>query len=429
MIWIFDAYTTSDRFPYGQSANPNAVREGDLRDDFNYIRNSIKVTVDAYNGSVEFHVIDEEDPLARSYRRMFPALFADEPPSDELRAHFRYPEDLFRVQTEMWGRYRISDPSEFYDAAGAWSVAQDPGNSIGQVDRTTVTDAQGNIISDSEVRISPQYLLMRLPGDSEESFLIFRPFVPFSEDDSRKDLEAFMVVHNDPENYGKMEVFEVRSNTQIDGPALFNSNIQTEEEISQRITLLNQNGSTVKPGNLLLIPIENSLLYVRPLFIEATGSTPVPELQLVIVGVGPTVVIDETFEDALERAIPDLDVDLDVAESINGDAAPDPPDDGATPDDGGTETPDDDGADPPTTTEPARPDPGDDASLIELIEAARDAFDDADAALRRGDLAAYEEAIERAEEFVRRAEENFPPEADPPTTTTIPPPTTEAASA
>ena len=295
VMWILDAYTSTDMFPYAERVNPRAVRKGDLRSSVNYVRNSIKVVVDAYDGTPNFYVVDDADPIAKSYQLQFPNLFSEETPSTELTEHFRYPEDLFRMQTEMWGRYRITEASEFYDAAGAWSVAQDPGNSIGQTAVESVIDASGNIISSSEVRIAPQYLLMRLPGDEDESFVIFRPFVPFSDDDSRKNLEGFMVVHNDPERYGEIEVYEIRSSTPVDGPALFNSNIQTEEEISERVTLLNQNGSTVVPGNLLLIPVENSLLYVRPLYIEATGTTAVPELQLVIVGVGPEVKIADSF--------------------------------------------------------------------------------------------------------------------------------------
>ena len=310
VTWILDAYTSTDMFPYAQKVNPRAVRSGDLRSSVNYVRNSVKVVIDAYDGTPEFYIVDDRDPIAKSYRQQFPDLFTDAAPPKELTEHFRYPEDLFRMQTDMWGRYRITEASEFYDAAGAWSVAQDPGNSIGQTAVESVIDASGNIISSSEVRIAPQYLLMRLPGDDDESFVIFRPFVPFSDDDSRKNLEGFMVVHNDPERYGEIEVYEIRSSTPVDGPALFNSNIQTEEEISERVTLLNQNGSTVVPGNLLLIPVENSLLYVRPLYIEATGTTAVPELQLVIVGVGPEVVIADSFEAALAGAIPGLNVDL-----------------------------------------------------------------------------------------------------------------------
>ena len=297
------------------------------------------------------------------------------------------------MQTDMWGRYRITEASEFYDAAGAWSVAQDPGNSIGQTAVESVIDASGNIISSAEVRIAPQYLLMRLPGDDDESFVIFRPFVPFSDDDSRKNLEGFMVVHNDPERYGEIEVYEIRASTPVDGPALFNSNIQTEEEISERVTLLNQNGSTVVPGNLLLIPVENSLLYVRPLYIEATGTTAVPELQLVIVGVGPEVVIADSFEAALASAVPGLNIDLQ-----SGAALPGLDDTGSGEEDSsGTTEPDED-SDSDTGSD------SDESSVEELLALSREAFDRADAALRAGDLAGYQRWVEAAAGYISKAQ-------------------------
>ncbi len=388
VTWILDAYTSTDMFPYAQKVNPRAVRSGDLRSSVNYVRNSVKVVIDAYDGTPEFYIVDDRDPIAKSYRQQFPDLFTDAAPPKELTEHFRYPEDLFRMQTDMWGRYRITEASEFYDAAGAWSVAQDPGNSIGQTAVESVIDASGNIISSSEVRIAPQYLLMRLPGDDDESFVIFRPFVPFSDDDSRKNLEGFMVVHNDPERYGEIEVYEIRSSTPVDGPALFNSNIQTEEEISERVTLLNQNGSTVVPGNLLLIPVENSLLYVRPLYIEATGTTAVPELQLVIVGVGPEVVIADSFEAALASAIPGLNVDLESQPSeVTSESA----------------TPQDDAPEDSTDSSQNDEDTGE-YSVEQLLALAQDAFNRADAALRTGDLAGYQRWVETASGYIARAQ-------------------------
>ena len=389
VMWILDAYTSTDMFPYAERVNPRAVRKGDLRSSVNYVRNSIKVVVDAYDGTPNFYVVDDADPIAKSYQLQFPNLFSEETPSTELTEHFRYPEDLFRMQTEMWGRYRITEASEFYDAAGAWSVAQDPGNSIGQTAVESVIDASGNIISSSEVRIAPQYLLMRLPGDEDESFVIFRPFVPFSDDDSRKNLEGFMVVHNDPERYGEIEVYEIRSSTPVDGPALFNSNIQTEEEISERVTLLNQNGSTVVPGNLLLIPVENSLLYVRPLYIEATGTTAVPELQLVIVGVGPEVKIADSLEAALAAAIPGLQADVGSGPIS---ASPDP--ESSSEDDSSSGAP----------AEPDDLDSSDELSIEELLAKSREAFDRADAALRAGDLAGYQRWVESAAGYIAKAQ-------------------------
>ena len=234
---------------------------------------------------------------------------------------------------------------------------------------------------------------MRLPGDDDESFVIFRPFVPFSDDDSRKNLEGFMVVHNDPERYGEIEVYEIRASTPVDGPALFNSNIQTEEEISERVTLLNQNGSTVVPGNLLLIPVENSLLYVRPLYIEATGTTAVPELQLVIVGVGPEVVIADSFEAALASAVPGLNIDLQ-----SGAALPGLDDTGSGEEDSSDTTEPDEDSDSDTGSD------SDESSVEELLALSREAFDRADAALRAGDLAGYQRWVEAAAGYISKAQ-------------------------
>ncbi len=407
--WIIDAYTTTSKFPYAQEINSRAVTAGsDLRGGFNYVRNSVKVIVDAYDGTVDFYIIDEEDPLAASYRKQFPDLFRDGQPPLEIREHFRYPEELFRIQTDMWGRYRISTAAEFYDAVGAWAVAQDPGNTVGQVADEPVVDDQGVVVGRAEVRIAPQYLLMRLPSDDNESFVMFRPFVPFSEDDSRKNLEGFMVAHSDPARYGELEIFDIRSATSVDGPALFNSNIQTEEEISSKITLLNRDGSTVRQGNVLLIPVGDSLVYVRPFYVEATGSTAVPELQKVIVGVGPNLAIADTFEEALEAAVPGLRIDLDNPESV--DTGEDTDETPGSDDGGGGDTGDD--------TE---------LSLTDLIELSREAFDRADAALRAGDLAAYQEAVDEAEAYIARAQRLLPPEADPPTTSSTT--TTQPAAA
>ena len=395
VMWILDAYTSTDMFPYAQRVNPRAVRSGDLRSSLNYVRNSIKVVIDAYDGAPTFYIVDDDDPLAQSYRQQFPQLFSDTPPPLEIAKHFRYPEDIFRIQTDMWGRYRINDPAEFYDAAGAWSIAQDPGNSIGLTAVESVIDAAGNVISSSEVRVAPQYLLLRLPGAEHESFVIFRPFVPFSDDDSRKNLKGFMVVHNDPGRYGEIEVYEIRSSAPVDGPALFNSNIQTEEEISERLTLLNQNGSAVVPGNLLLIPVGNSLLYVRPLFIEATGTTAVPELQLVIVGVGPEVVIADNFESALAKAIPGLNIDLKsgLVEQDPSFASGDQDDDSDRSD-----------AD-SESGDPEADDESGDVSIEELLALSRAAFERADAALRTGDLAGYQRWVDTAAGYIAKAQE------------------------
>ncbi len=402
--WVVDAYTTTDRYPYGERADTSGLVGGSgLNRRFNYVRNSVKIVVDAYHGSVDFYIIDESDPLAQSYKKMFPALFANGAPSAELASHFRYPEDLFRVQTNMWGRYRIGNPSEFYDASGRWAVAQDPGDIIGQVQTQAVLDEAGVVIGSTEKRIDPQYLLMRLPNDAEESFLMFRPFVPFSQEDERRNLQGFMVAHSDPGRYGEIEVFEVPSDLVVDGPTQFNSNIQTEVDISREITLLNGNGSQVRQGNLLLIPIENSIIYVRPLFVEATTGTAVPEVQQVIVGLGDSIIMRPTLEEALSELIPGLDISLigglELTPLDPADPVPDPDD-------------------PPDTTTPPVTAPTGDETAAELLDLAAAAFNDADAALRAGDLAGYQAAVTEAEGLIAQARELLGRENDVPSVTT-----------
>ncbi len=399
VLMVLDGYTTTDRYPYAQRADVSGLSAGSgLQHRFNYVRNSIKVTVDAYDGTVTLYIIDPDDPLAQAYRKIFPDLFSDEPPPVELVEHFRYPEDIFRVQTNMWGRYRIEDPVSFYEAAGAWNVAQDPGDTIGTPILENEVDAQGVVVGQTERRIDPQYLLLQLPGDDEElGFVLFRPFVPFSEDDVRKNLTGFMVAHSDPDRYGEIEIFDLAAPDieGVSGPAQFDAEAQAEDVIATEITLLNREGSEVRPGNLLLIPVEQSLIYVRPLYLIAQGSTPFPQLERVIVGVGDNIAIADTFEEALAEAIgqPGAVVDPD----------PDP------------EPPDGDAGEPPTVGEPP-----DDADVATLVAAAADAFADAEEALADGDLGAYQDALDRAEGLVARAALASQPA---PTATTEPEPT------
>ena len=184
LLWVIDGYTTTDQFPYAQRAVTGQLPEGsDLGHRFNYVRNSVKAVVDAYDGTVTFYVVDPTDPLIRAYQKAFPELFTDQSQMTEtLRAHLRYPEDLFRVQTTMWARYHIEDSAEFYSQSDAWNVAQDPGTVAGIVNTTQTTDAQGRVGPGAEQRIDPYYLLMQLPGEEDLSYVLLRPFVPFSDE-------------------------------------------------------------------------------------------------------------------------------------------------------------------------------------------------------------------------------------------------------
>ena len=378
IVWLMDAYTTTNRYPYGQRADRDRLAQASgLNHDFNYVRNSVKVAIDAYHGDITFYRVDPDDPIAAAYAKAFPDLFTgDEEVSDELRAHFRYPEDLFRVQTNMWGRYHIGDPTEFYSQSDRWNIAQDPGTA-----RPTPTPAPGPAPPGApqppvpgERRMDPYYLLMRLPDAPSLEFLMLQPFVPFSADDSRRELSAFMVAKGDPEGYGQLEVFVMPRDRQVDGPAIVNARINQEPEVSQLITLLSRAGSEVLLGNLVIIPVEQSLIYIRPLYVQATGASAVPELKKVIVAFGDRIAIRDTFQDALV--------------AVFG-AAPETLEEG--PADG-----------PPPDTTPTVP--GQVSSEARrLLDQAAQAFTAADAALRAGDPVEYARKVQEGRQLFEQA--------------------------
>ncbi len=314
--YIMDAYTTSDRYPYGQSPDVSDLPLGSgLRKKFNYVRNSVKVVVDAFDGTTTFYVIDPDDPIIQAWRKIFPGLFEDfdQMPVD-LQDHLRYPEDLFRVQTSMWARYFVVDPETFYANSVTWAVAQDPGTRI--TARTFVDELTEAITAEEtataaatrqlERRIRPFYQLLQLPEEDDLDFVIFRPFVPISgagdDEDERKELTAFMAAKSDIDEYGQLVVYKVPG-TSIPGPSIVDAKIQADTEIAKDFTLLNQQGSTVLQGNLLMIPVGESLLFVRPVYVQATGDTELPQVKRVIAGVGYDddfrLVIRPTLDEAL----------------------------------------------------------------------------------------------------------------------------------
>ena len=381
--WLYDAYTTTSRYPYSQAADTNRLApSSDLNANFNYVRNSVKVLIDSYTGKMTYYVVDQTDPVIKAWRKAFPKLFTDNTEVDpELRRHFRYPEDLFRVQTNMFGRYHISDAGDFYNNTDAWDIAQEPGVIASATPLVPATNAAGQPIRARERRMDPYYLLMRLPDETTEDFLLLQPFVPRSKDDSVKLLSAFMVAKSDPGNYGQLEVYEMPRSRQVDGPAIVNARINQQPEVSQQITLLNAAGSRVRLGNLLLIPIEQSLLYIRPLYVEAEG-TPVPQLKKVIVVYGDRVVIRDSLREAITTIFPGSSPATLEEQGI------------------GVTTP-------PTTVTPAPPGgvvpPAPVTSISQLLAEATSRFNAAEEALKAGDLSGYQKATNEAKELVRRA--------------------------
>lgn len=272
VYWMQDAYTMSRWFPYAK-LQPDG--------DTNYIRNSVKVIIDAYNGTVSFYVADEADPIVATYRRIFPALFrplSAMPP--DLQKHIRYPEDLFRIQAQQYGSYHMDAPAVFYNREDLWQFPRAPIGSDG--------------VNSSSARMDPYYIMMRLPGDPRTEFFIMLPMVP----SQRENMIAWLAARCDPPDYGKLIVYEFPKDKLVYGPFQIEARINQDTKISQQISLWNQMGSRVIRGTLLVVPIENSILYVSPLYLSAESGQ-LPELKRVIAAYGDRVVIEETLPAAL----------------------------------------------------------------------------------------------------------------------------------
>jgi len=272
LYWIQDAYTTSSWFPYAQ---PVTVAGG-----INYLRNSVKTVVDAYNGTVDFYVADPSDPIVATYRRIFPDLFKPfEAMPPGLQRHLRYPEDLFHIQADIYRAYHMSDPEVFYNREDLWQFPRQP----------TGLDQVGD-----GARMSPYYVIMRLPGETQAQFFLLAPMVP----NKRENMIALLAARCDWPDYGGLIAYDFPKDKLVYGPFQIEARINQNTEISQQISLWNQMGSRVIRGNLLVIPIENSILYVSSLYLRAEAGQ-LPELKRVLAAYGDRVVMKETLADAL----------------------------------------------------------------------------------------------------------------------------------
>jgi uncharacterized membrane protein (UPF0182 family) len=273
VYWMQDAYTTSGWFPYAQ-AQPDG--------DTNYIRNSVKVVIDAYNGTVTFYVADAADPIVATYRRIFPALFRpfDAMPPD-LQRHIRYPEELFNIQALQYRAYHMDAPEVFYNREDLWQFPREP----------TTPDGMNAGVGTT---MAPYYIMMRLPGEPRAEFFLMLPMAP----SQRENMIAWLAARCDLPDYGKLIVYEFPKDKLVYGPFQIEARINQNTEISQQISLWNQMGSRVIRGNLLVVPIENSILYVSPLYLRAESGQ-LPELKRVIAAYGDRVVMEETLPAAL----------------------------------------------------------------------------------------------------------------------------------
>jgi len=292
--WVVDAYTETGYYPYGQPALTSELPSGSgLRGGYNYVRDAVKVVVNAYSGKMSFYVIAPSDPLIRAYEDAFPGLF--QPLKDMnpvLRQHLRYPQDLLMVQADMYGRYHIESPSGFYSLSDAWNLSQTSNSATGSPSSQLALAANGSVAS-----FTPVYELLQLPGQSALTFDAVEPLVPFSTNGNLQTLRALFVADSNANGYGKLDAY-VTPGESIHGPALANADINANPTISKAITLLDSRGSTVSLGTVQVLPIADSLIYVRPLYVSSS-QTPFPQLVDVVAVYGKEVAMEPTLGSAL----------------------------------------------------------------------------------------------------------------------------------
>jgi hypothetical protein len=363
LVYVQDAFTTSDRFPNAQAFDPASLGTTGLSGDpFDYIRNSVKITVDAYDGTMHFYINDPNDPIIRDYAAIFPGLF--EPlsamPAD-LRAHLRVPEELFNVQTRMFGRYHVTDTQQFFRTDDLWTVPEQT--------------------SEATLPSEAYYVVMQLPGQQGVEFLLLQPMVPTS----RPNMIAWVAARMDGANYGSTLVYRFPADTTIFGPSQIEARIDQDPTISAQKTLWDQSGSKVVRGSLIVVPINNSLIYLQPFYLQSTGSA-FPEFKRIVVASPRQVVWSDTLSGALNLLL-----------AAEGGAAPGPsPTPGPSP--GPSASPGPSGTPSPT------PGPGLPSDVPGLIAYANSHFELAQAALRDGDFARYGTEIQLVQAALQRLE-------------------------
>lgn len=408
--WVIDAFTSTSRYPYAQPANTDQLTPGGgLNHSFNYARNSVKAVVDAYSGNVTFYVVDPTDPIAQTWSKAFPKLFTDVKKAPaSLTSHFRYPEDLFRVQTNTYAKYHFNDPTLFFNRDGAWSVAQapplEPEQAAAILGGASASSGTGDAVTVQDpnvARFEPYYTIFHAPNSKSDVgvFSMLRPFVPFSSDDSRKELRSMMVVSSEPATYGQMTLYDF-ANPLPAGPATVAAQFDSDLAISQIITPLDQRGSRVVFGDLQIIPVAKSLVYVRPMYVRPDDATAKQVfVRKILASYDSRSVIADNVSGAMTKLFPGFSLDLGDRVG-DADATTNP--DTTTPTLPGT-TPTTVPGSPATT--PTTVVAGVPQSPSELLSAADNLFSEADAALALSppDFASYQAKQAAARELVRKA--------------------------
>jgi uncharacterized membrane protein (UPF0182 family) len=379
LFWIQDAYTTSSFYPYSapfpmtesEMMGGEYARLGNsMQRGFNYIRNSVKVVTDAYGGTVGFYVSDPKDPVLRAYSGIFPGLFQPlEKMPESLRRHLRYPEDLMRAQAVMFGLYHTTDPAVFYRRTDAWSIPRETLTQSAEPALPVLAPPGAEVRSGGSgvSYMEPYNVIMRLPGQKREEFLLMLPFTYRQ----RPNMAAWLAARSDGANYGRLRLYVFPQGVQREGPAQVQSLIDQDPQIASQLSLWNrpEAGTTVRWGNLLVFPIADSILYVRPLFLVAARAG-IPELKRVVLAHQGRLVMEPTLEAALGTL---FGSEPEVREETSG-------------------------------RQPTPPATGEAAGLERfraLTGSAARALDEALAAQKRGDWAGYGAALRRLEESVR----------------------------
>ena len=283
LFWMQDAYTFNDLYPYSDPT----IGDDPTDDVINYIRNSVKITVDAFNGSLRFYIWDESDPMVLTYAKIFPDLFVSrEEMPESLQSHVRYPSDFFSIQAEKYIRYHMKEPQNFYNNEDLWAFAEEK---FGQSDVLQV--------------VEPYYVIMKLPGEETEEFVQLLPYTP----NERQNLIGWLAARSDGENYGKLVAFNFPKDRQVDGPAQVEARIDNDQDISAWFTLRCTEGSFCLRGNLLVIPVGNGIIYAEPVYIQAEGIS-FPELKKVILVTGDKVVMEDSLQLAITALVGDVEL-------------------------------------------------------------------------------------------------------------------------
>ncbi|WP_395640917.1 UPF0182 family protein [Pseudolysinimonas sp.] len=375
ILWIVDGYTTTASYPYSRIqslsdtiVDSNTPAQPYAIDDINYIRNSVKATVDAYSGEVTLYAWDEEDPVLKTWQAVYPGtITSKDEMSDDLLAHVRYPADLFKVQRSVLATYHVTNPISFYSRTDAWTTPDDP------------TEAE-------EIAQPPYYLTMKVPGTDEPAFTLYSTFIPRTSGDSQNILTGFLSVNSDVgDDYGKLTLLTLPKDNTVPAPGQVQNAFNSDPVVAVDLNLLEEGGSNVIRGNLLTLPVGGGLLYVQPVYVRSTGTTSLPLLQKVLVAFGDEIAYEDTLDAALDQL-------------FGGDS-------GADAGDGDVPVTPTDPADPTEPTDPTTPtDP--DAGNTELQQALQDyraALAEREAAYARNDLVAAAQADQDMQDAVERA--------------------------